>query len=58
MESSKSDASAPDAEAHEEGRPPIFPSWNSLYLTVVVYSAILILIFYGLSVTLDYSGGL
>ena len=45
-----------DEAKEEEGPVGIFPSWNALYTTVVVYAFLLILLFYGLSVTLDYSG--
>ena len=40
----------------DHGPVGIFPSWKALYTTVVVYAGLLIVIFYVLSVTLDYSG--
>ncbi|MDA2933752.1 hypothetical protein MYX82_05360 [Acidobacteria bacterium AH-259-D05] len=41
----------------EEDKGPIsiFPSWNWLYLAVVVYTAILIVFLYLLTVLLDHS---
>ncbi len=41
-------------EDHDE-RIGIFPSWNVLYLVVIVYTIILILLLYFLTITLDYS---
>lgn len=41
-------------EDHDE-RIGIFPSWNVLYLAVVVYTIILILLLYFLTIALDYS---
>ena len=41
-------------EDHDE-RIGIFQSWNVLYLVVIVYTIILILLLYFLTITLDYS---
>jgi len=41
-------------EDHDE-RIGIFPSWNWLYLTVIVYATILILLLYLLTIVLDHS---
>ncbi|TDI15396.1 MAG: hypothetical protein E2P05_07035 [Acidobacteria bacterium] len=41
-------------EDHDE-RIGIFPSWNVLYLAVVVYTIVLILLLYFLTIALDYS---
>ena len=41
-------------EDHNE-RIGIFPSWNVLYLTVIVYTIILILLLYFLTIALDHS---
>jgi len=47
----------PEDEAHEEEGPVgIFRSWNALYASVIVYAFLLILVFYVLSIKLDYSG--
>ena len=47
----------PDADPRDEDEaPPILGSWNALYTVVLVYAFVLVLIFYGLSVTLDFSG--
>ena len=43
-------------ELEEEGPGGVFPNWNTLYATVLVYAFLLILIFYALSETLDFSG--
>ncbi len=40
----------------DEGPIGIFNTWRALYATVVVYALLLIVIFYVLSVTLDFSG--
>lgn len=37
----------------ETERPPIFPSWNWLYAAVVAYTAVLIVLLYIFTVTLD-----
>jgi hypothetical protein len=39
----------------QDERIGIFPSWNVLYLAVIVYSIILILLLYFLTIALDYS---
>lgn len=46
------------AREHEEDTGPIgiFPSWKALYATVVGYALVLMIVFYVLSVTLDFSG--
>lgn len=41
-------------EDHDE-RIGIFLSWNVLYLTVIVYTIILILLLYFLTIALDHS---
>ncbi len=41
-------------EDHNE-RIGIFPSWNVLYLAVIVYTIILILLLYFLTIALDHS---
>ncbi len=39
----------------QDGRIGIFPSWNVLYLAVIVYTIILILLLYFVTIALDYS---
>ncbi len=39
----------------QDERIGIFPSWNWLYLTVIVYAIILILLLYLLTIALDHS---
>ena len=41
-------------EDHDE-RIGIFPSWNVLYLVVIVYTIVLILLLYFLTIALDHS---
>ncbi len=44
-------------DPNDDGGPiGIFPTWRALYTTVVVYALVLIVIFYILSVSLDFSG--
>jgi len=50
------DVGPEDQEHEDEGPVGIFPSWNALYATVVVYAFLWILLLYVLSVKLDYSG--
>jgi len=40
--------------AGEEQGVGIFPSWKWLYLTVVLYAAVLVLLLYAFTVTLDF----
>jgi len=42
-------------EDDDDERIGIFPSWNVLYLVVIIYSIILILLLYFLTIALDYS---
>ncbi len=42
-------------EEDQDGRIGIFPSWNVLYLAVIVYTIILILLLYFVTIALDYS---
>lgn len=42
-------------EEDQDERIGIFPSWNVLYLVVIVYTTILILLLYCLTIALDYS---
>ncbi len=42
-------------EKDQDGRIGIFPSWNVLYLVVIVYTIILILLLYFLTIALDFS---
>lgn len=45
-------------EAPEENGPVgLFPSWKWLYVTVVVYGAVVILVLYLLTVLLDFGSG-
>ncbi len=39
----------------KDERVGIFPSWNWLYLTVIVYATITILLLYLLTIVLDHS---
>ena len=39
----------------QDERIGIFPSWNWLYLAVIVYATILILLLYLLTIALDHS---
>ncbi len=39
----------------KDERVGIFPSWNWLYLTVIVYATVIILLLYLLTIALDYS---
>ena len=39
----------------DDGRIGIFPSWNALYATVVVYTLAVIVLLYAFTVLLDYS---
>lgn len=39
----------------DEGRIGIFPSWKSLYVSVLVYTAALIVLLYVLTVLFDHS---
>ncbi len=39
----------------QDGRIGIFPTWNVLYLAVIIYTIILILLLYFLTIALDYS---
>ena len=42
-------------EEDRDERIDIFPSWNVLYLAVIVYTIILILLLYFLTIALDHS---
>lgn len=39
----------------DSGRIGIFPSWNALYATVVVYTLAVIVLLYVFTILLDYS---
>ncbi|GMR11882.1 MAG: hypothetical protein BMS9Abin29_0067 [Gemmatimonadota bacterium] len=39
----------------DDGRIGVFPSWNALYVTVVVYTVAMIVLLYAFTVLLDYS---
>lgn len=39
----------------DDGRIGIFPSWNALYATVVVYTLAVIVLLYVFTILLDYS---
>ena len=39
----------------DDGRIGIFPSWNVLYVTVVVYTLAMIVLLYAFTVLFDYS---
>jgi hypothetical protein len=41
-------------EEHDE-RIGIFPSWNVLYLVVIIYTVVLTLLLYFLTIALDHS---
>lgn len=45
-----------DDDSEDAGRIGIFPSWGSLYASVVIYTVALIVILYVFSVLLDFSG--
>lgn len=42
-------------EEDEDERIGIFPSWNMLYLAVIVYTIILTVLLYLLTIALDHS---
>jgi hypothetical protein len=50
---SMSERHAPAGE--DDGRIGIFPSWKSLYVSVLVYTAALIVLLYVLTVLFDHS---
>ncbi len=41
----------------DDAAPGIFPSWRSLYLTVITYTILIIIGLYVLTRLLDHSGG-
>lgn len=45
-----------DSDSGDDGRIGIFPTWRSLYVSVVVYTVALILLLYAFTVLLDFSG--
>ena len=44
-----------DKPEDDEGRIGIFPSWNALYATVVVYTLAMIVLLYAFTVMFDHS---
>ncbi len=44
----------PAQEDEEEGPIGIFPSWSAIYVTVLVFTFLLILILYWFTVSLDF----
>lgn len=49
-------AAEADSDSGDDGRIGIFPTWGSLYVSVVVYTVALIAILYAFTVLLDFSG--
>ncbi len=49
-------AAEADSDSGDDGRIGIFPTWRSLYVSVVVYTVALILLLYAFTVLLDFSG--
>ncbi len=52
---SRSDPGSAAGPDDEDGRVGIFPSWRSLYVAVILYTAALVAILYLLTRLLDYS---